>query len=190
MEVGINFNEDNYQLLCNKQNMYLKFNKEENTYMLDFEVENKNFDLNKLINFEIYKIIKTVNEDIIEDIEIISQPSSDEVEVLFIFKRFGKNAGIPQKYLFIKTKRQQNNNFILFSSVDSENDISKMNNHTAERMKCNFAKLTILPYKNKIRLNYIFRIDINEDLPIYMENIIGLMMKKIFFNLKLLLEKE
>ena len=99
MEVGINFNEDNYQLVCNKQDMYLKFNKEENTYMLDFEVENKNFDLNKLINFEIYKIIKTVNEDIIEDIEIISQPSSDEVEVLFIFKRFGKNAGIPQKYL-------------------------------------------------------------------------------------------
>ena len=57
-------------------------------------------------------------------------------------------------------------------------------------MKCNFAKLTVITIKDKIRLNYLFSIDIKEDLPIYMENMIGLMMKKIFYNLKLVLDKD
>lgn len=185
------FNGDKYQVVCNKQNMPLKINKEENTYMLDFEVQNNNFDLNKLMDFQIYNLIKQLNQDIIEDIEIISQPTNDEIEVLFLFKRFGKNAGVPQKYLFLNTIRQKTDNLILFTSKDSEaKNIDFIKNHDAERMRCNFAKLTILTIKDKVRLNYLFSIDTKEDLPIYMENMIGLMMKKIFYNLKLVLEKS
>jgi len=191
MESVSEFNGDKYQVVCNKQNMPLKLNKDENTYMLDFEVQNKNFDLNKLMDFQIYNLIKQVNQDIIEDIQIISQPNQDEIEVLFLFKRFGKNAGVPQKYLILNTIRKKTDNLILFTSKDSSiNNIEYLQNYDAERMKCNFAKLTVLPIKDKIRLNYLFSIDIKEDLPIYMENMIGLMMKKIFYNLKLVLDKD
>ena len=38
MESVSEFNGDKYQVVCNKQNMPLKLNKDENTYMLDFEV--------------------------------------------------------------------------------------------------------------------------------------------------------
>ena len=184
------FSEESYQIVCNKQNMPLKLDKVNNNYSLDLEINNNNYDLNKLMDFQIYNLIKTVNQDIIEDIEIVSQSSPDEIEVLFIFKRFGKTAGIPQKYLFLKTTRQISNNLILFSSIDSNNVLKKMSNHIAERMTCNFFQLTVLPFEKKFRLNFIFNIDIKEDLPIYMENMIGLMMKKIFYNLKLVLEKE
>lgn len=191
MESMSEFQCEKYQLVCNKQNMPLKLNKEENTYMLDFEVDNKNFDLDKLMDFKIYDLIKQVNQDIIEDIKIISQIGEDEIEILFIFKRFGKNAGIPQKYLILNTVRQKTDNLILFTSKDSEiKNIEYLKNHEAERMKCNLAKLTVLPFKNKIRLNYLFSIDIKEDLPLYMENMIGLLMKKIFYNLKLVLDHE
>ena len=37
-------------------------------------------------------------------------------------------------------------------------------------------------------LYYKFNINTNEDLPIYMENYIGLMIKKIFFNLKVFID--
>jgi len=184
------FSEENYQIVCNKQNMPLKLDKGNNNYSLDLEINNNNYDLNKLMDFQIYNLIKTVNQDIIEDIEIVSQTSPDEIEVLFIFNRFGKTAGIPQKYLFLKTTRQKSNNLILFSSIDSNKPLPKMSNHIAQRMTCNFFQLTVLPFDEKIRLNFIFNIDIKEDLPIYMENVIGLMMKKIFYNLKLVLEKE
>jgi len=65
-----------------------------------------------------------------------------------------------------------------------------MSNHVAQKMDCKFFQLTVLPFQEKIRLNFIFNIDVKEDLPIYMENMIGLMMKKIFYNLKLVLENE
>ena len=188
--ISSTFSEENYQMVCNKQNMPLKLDKVNNNYLLDLEIKNNNYDLNKLMDFQIYNLIQKVNPDIIENIEIVSQPSPDEIEVLFIFKRFGKSAGIPQKYLFLKTTRQKSNNFILFSSTDSINIPSNMSNHIAQRMTCKFFQLTVLPFPEKIRLNFIFNIDVKEDLPIYMENMIGLMMKKIFYNLKLVLEKE
>lgn len=189
METLNKISEDKFQLVCNKQNMILKVNKEENIYMLDFEMDNKNFDLSKLMDFKIYDLIQQLNNDIIEKIEIIKQNSENEIDLLFIFKRFGQSAGIPQKYLILKTIRNVMDNLILFKSTDANIELEKMNNHIAEKMKCNFAELTIIPYQNKLRLNYKFSIDIKEDLPIYMENIMGLMMKKIFYRLKLFIEK-
>jgi hypothetical protein len=57
-------------------------------------------------------------------------------------------------------------------------------------MDCKFAQLTIIPYQNKLRLNYKFSIDMKEDLPIYLENMMGLMMKKIFYRLKVFIEQN
>ena len=190
MQMAEEFDNDKYQTVCNKENMILKVNKEENIYMLDFETENNNFDLDKLMEFTIYNLIQKLNEDLIEKIEILNKKSDDEIELLFIFKRFGKSAGIPQKYLVLKTLRQKMDNLILFISENSKYEISSMKNHAAQRMDCKFAQLTIIPLKNKLRMNYKFSIDIKEDLPIYMENILGLMMKKIFYRLKQFIEKN
>ena len=190
MQMNEEFENDKYQVICNKENMILKLNKEENIYMLDFETINKNFDLDKLMDFKIYDLIQKLNEDVIEKIEILNQNRDNEIELLFIFKRFGKSAGIPQKYLVLKTQRQKMDNLILFKSEDSKLNIEAMNNHTAQRMTCKFAQLTIIPFQKKLRMNYKFNIDIKEELPIYMENILGLMMKKIFFRLKKFIEQN
>jgi hypothetical protein len=190
MQMNEQFENDNYQVICNKENMILKLNKEENIYMLDFETINKNLDLNKLMDFKIYDLIQKLNEDLIEKIEIINNISDDEIELLFIFKRFGKSAGIPQKYLVLKTKKYMTNNLILFKSEDSKIKIKQMENHIAQKMDCKFAQLTIIPFQNKLRLNYKFSIDMKEDLPIYLENMMGLMMKKIFYRLKVFIEQN
>ena len=190
MQITEEFENNNYQLVCNKENMILKVNKEDNIYMLDFETKNNNFNLDDLMDFKIYNLIQKLNEDIIEKIEILKQNSNDEIELLFIFKRFGRSAGIPQKYLLLKTVRQRMNNLILFTSEDCKYDVPIMKNHAAQRMDCKSAQLTIIPYSNKLRMNYKFSINMKEDLPIYMENILGLMMKKIFYRLKQFIEKN
>ena len=184
-----------FQLVCNKQDMILKYNKENNVYMLDFETKKiKNFHLNNLLDSKIYELMKKTNSDLIEEIEILNKDKNNldnnDLHVLFIFKRFGQSAGIPQKYLLLKTVKQKTNNLILLLSQDLNYELPKMQNHTAQRMNCSFAQLTIIPFSDKIRMNYKFCMDIKEDLPIYMEHIIGLMMKKIFYNLKLYLEKD
>jgi len=190
MQMGEEFENNKYQIVCNKEDMILKVNKEENIYMLDFETKNNNFDLDKLMDFKIYQLIQKLNEDVIEKIEILNQISNDEIDVLFIFKRFGKSAGIPQKYLILKTFRQKTNNLTLFKSEDCKYNLSKMQNHSAQKMDCKFAQLTIISFKEKLRMNYKFSIDIKEDLPIYMENILGLMMKKIFYRLRQFIEQN
>ena len=190
MDINTEFENKNYKIICNKEEMILKLNKEENIYMLDFETKNNNIDLEKLMDFKIYELIQKLNEDVIEKIEILKQYSSNEIELLFIFKRFGQSAGIPQKYLILKTQRQKLDDLIIFNSEDSKLIINTMNNFKAERMTCKFAQLIIIPFEKKLRLNYKFSIDIKEDLPIYMENILGLMMKKIFFRLKKFIEQN
>ena len=51
--------------------------------------------------------------------------------------------------------------------------------------------LSNLDFNNIIDVNFDFnfQIIINDDLPLYMENLIGLMFKKIFYNLKLFIDK-
>jgi hypothetical protein len=41
---------------------------------------------------------------------------------------------------------------------------------------------------HKININYIFKLELSHSLPIYMENIMGLIMKKVFLNLKQFIE--
>jgi len=188
--MAFEFENEKYQLVCNKENMILKVNKEENIFMLDFETININFDLEQLMDFKIYDLIQKLNQDLIEKIEIIKQISNDETELLFIFNRFGKSAGIPQKYLMLKTTKKKMNDLILFKSEDSKYEVPNMKTHIAQKMECNFAQLTIIPYQNKLRLNYKFSINMKEDLPIYLENIMGLIMKKIFYRLKLYIESK
>ena len=42
-------------------------------------------------------------------------------------------------------------NLILFKSEDCPYELNEMKNHTAQRMKCNFAQLTIIPYNEKLQ---------------------------------------
>ena len=51
-----------------------------------------------------------------------------------------------------------------------------------------YFKITNDINTNEVKVNYEFKMDINEELPIYMENIFGLMMKKIFINFKSFIE--
>ena len=183
------FNSKKYQLVCGKQNIPLKILKEENIYQLDFEASNKKYDINELMDFKIYNLIERLNEDIIEKIEIIKQHTDTEIDVLFVFKKIGAQVGMQKKYMYIKTHRIKTDNLILFKSFDITDDISHPLIDKAERVLCKFANLTIIPYNNKVRINYKFNIDLCEDLPIYMENLIGLIMKKVFYNVKLFLEK-
>ena len=92
--------------------------------------------------------------------------------------------------MVLKTYKNSTDNLILFKSEDYKVNIPEMKTHAAEKIDCKFAYLTIIPFKNKLRLNYKFNIDIKEDLPIYLENIIGLLMKKIFYRLKVFIEEK
>jgi hypothetical protein len=188
----LNKNDMPLKIICKKSNIDLLKNNNDNYFILVFTCNNINVIFKKLINFSLYKLIGDINSNILEKIEIVNIIKDDEeVDILFLFKELVMDLGIGKKYMHIRTvKRIIDNNTIIFNSYDvpydKSNELEK-NGYTKitsdiSNLKINFEN------ENKINVLYGFKIDINEPIPIYMQNITGIIMKKIFINLKHLFE--
>ena len=189
-----------FNKICDKQNMLLEYDKNLNIYSLLFTINNKNnININSILDFKIYNILKDLNKEIISDVINITLMDNENI-ILFIFCHIGKEAGLEQKYMFLNNKLINNNNNIIIDTKSitkdellhkqllDQNIIDKISN--LKEIKCEFAKLNINNINlNNINIHYIFKIIIDDDLPIYLENMIGLLMKKLFLNFKLFIEK-
>lgn len=149
-------------------------------------INKNNLDISKLINKNLFKLIGIINKDIIENVEIINNISDNELDLLYIFKRFGKELGISQKYMFIKSLllKEDNIYYIKNYSIPYNNEIKQ------DCIKNEFGYLTIKDNKNNIDITYEFKMSISDELPIYMEDLIGKLMKNIFINFKLFIENS
>ena len=131
-----------------------------------------------------------LNKDIIERIEFIENGIKDSLDILFLFNNFGKELGFKKKYMFIRTtKNNLDNNIIIFKSES----IPYLNDNIKKKydlMECVSSMLMInIKNESNAYINYTFNINIEEELPIYMENIIGILMKKTFHRLKIFIEQ-
>lgn len=181
-------NNYDFKFVCNKENVFLKREKTCNIFLLQFTLENKNKNLHDVININMYSLLFNLNKDNFEKIEIKKWISPNEVEVLFLFKPFGKELGIKPKYMYIKTIAEITNEKHVYTSFDIDypnmeelNKYDKVKN-TISTMVVNFES------DFKINANYIFKFELTHTLPIYMENILGLTMKKMFLSLKKFIE--
>lgn len=166
-----------------------------------------------LLNYNIYNLLEKINDDLIEKIHILKIYNDDAADILIILKNIGKEIGLKQKYIIFYTKRKIDfdTNVISFSNQDINLMDPDLVLHYLTQLKIDKNKYEELLYNygiieikiinqdllnifkkniyndNKIislQFNNNFQIITNDDLPIYMENLIGLMIKKIFYNLK------
>ena len=179
---------DNYNIICDKQNIILKKNKENKNFLLELTLVNNNIDIKKIINFKIYELMSELNKDIIEKILIEDTEMENKKKILFIFKHICQEFGIPKKYMFLETEIRSDlnsENFkIIGTSIKYDGVIEN-----SEQVNSDISLLNItLEEDNKMNLTYEFNIEFDENIPIYMENMFGLLMKKIFYNLKIFIE--
>ena len=173
--------------------------------------------INSILGIEIYMLLEKINIELIEKILILSKISDDCHDVVFFIKDIAKEVGIKQKYILFRTTRiiDFENNEIIFKNLDlslinnelKNKYISEINidNKKFDPLIFNFGE-TILKVNSSTKLYDIlfnqnlndnididfkinFKLTISDELPIYMENLLGLMFKKIFYNLKLFIEK-
>ena len=171
-------NEPNIAVICKKYDILLTKNKDTDVFTIQFKTMNNKFDISTIMNFAIYDLIKELNSDLLDRLEIKKQYSENECDVLFCFSKLGKELGISYKYMFIKSKITREDKRITFYSNSIpylDNDIGKKYSKITNEFSDLY--IDILP-NNEIQIHYVFKIDMNEPLPIYMENMIGLMMKK------------
>lgn len=186
----------NFKTICFKEKMHLKRDKNNNIYLLQFYAENNQVNLYNMINLDIYNLMFTLNKDNFEKIEmynISSSPTSqdkniNEVNVLFIFKPFAADLGIKPKYMYVRVTETCESNKKTYTCVDIDypnpEELKKYDKvvNTISSMVVNFESY------NKINISYIFKLELSHSLPIYMENMMGLIMKKVFLNLKQFIE--
>ena len=177
-----------FKTVCFKENVLLKREKSCNIFLLQFNLENTNKNLHDIINLNMYNLLFTLNRDNIEKIEIKKWNSSNEVEVLFLFKPFGKDLGVKPKYMYVKTTANISNDKHVYTSIDIDYpNLEEVKNY--EKVKNAISTMIVnFDSDHKININYIFKFDLIQSLPIYMENILGLIMKKMFLNLKNFIE--
>ena len=137
-----------------------------------------------------------LNKDNFEKIELdnITTISSshdkviNEVNVLFLFTPFASDLGIKPKYMYVRVTEVCEPNKKTYNCVDIDYpNTEELKNYdkvvnTISSMVVNFESC------HKINISYIFKLDLSHSLPIYMENIMGLIMKKVFLNLKQFIE--
>lgn len=190
----------NFKKICDKQNVLLEFNKDSNIYSLLFDINNKkNIDIKELLDKNIFYLLKTINTEIIDDVVEIIKKDNENI-ILFIFKEIGKEAGLKQKYMFLNNiKIFDDNKLIIKTKSVTKEELCKnnlLNNDVINKVNklqeitCEFANLTVNNLNTQnLTIYYLFKIVMPDKLPKYLENIIGLLMKKIFLNLKIFIEE-
>jgi len=202
------------KLICSKGNMLLSEIKIPNStnkaYNLQFEFNNLNtskINVDTLLSTAIYDLLEKVNVELIEKIYILNTINNYETDVCILLKQIAKEVGIKQKYVLFRTTKYSNNlnknitfynKDLIYDHKDLIDTYLKSINLDAEKyepMTFNFGK-TYISFNDEITqqndvsklINVKFSIDfqltIADDLPIYMNNFIGLMFKKMFYNLK------
>ena len=177
-----------FKSVCLKENVHLKREKNIDLYLLQFYLENKNRNLCDIINLNMYSLLYTLNKDNFEKIEIKKWLSDHEVEVLFLFKPFGKELGIKPKYMYIKSVEKIENGKKIYTGYDIEYpNLSEITGY--EKVNTSISNMIVnFESNHKVNINYVFKLDLSHSLPIYMENILGLIMKKMFIHLKKFIE--
>tara|TARA_B100001175_G_scaffold301829_1_gene295291 strand:+ start:2976 stop:3665 length:690 start_codon:yes stop_codon:yes gene_type:complete len=174
--------------------------------------------IKSLMGPNIYNLFEKISPELVEKIYILNIINNNETDICILMKPIAKEIGIKPKYMMFRTSRQinYNANTITFYNNDlSRMDYNlyedykkliKLNTDIYDKMTFNYGKTQIKI--NNLNENEIYKVDseenftsilninfsidfiitIKDPLPIYMENLIGLMLKKLFHNLKLFIE--
>ena len=183
------------KLICNKRDVNLLLCESNNgvkKYRLNLNVSNKNIKIENFINNNLFELICKLNEDIIEDYQIFDK-NINNTKIFILFKKFGADLGIKQKYSYFETSiiKKSNKNYVVNTKVlQCPNSLIPNPNKNYENLDYNssFININILN-ENSCMIDYIFdTFNTNIELPIYMENMFGILTKKLFLRLKLFIE--
>ncbi len=190
-----------FKTICTQNDMRLGKNPEMKLFTLEYNYNNPNFDILSLININIHNLLYEVNRDIIETIDIHPHPNdSSEHNILYKFRDIGGDLGSLKTYMYVNTKISKRfatnaNTEIIFTSKSVPFE------HHAELVKQKYKLLEYPLYIQKyiyqehattsnIQVLHMFKLkpDQESELTVAMENAIGILIKKMYFRLKVAIE--
>ena len=175
-----------YKVICSKYGVCLEKSKTEaNLFRLAFLSTASFTRLKEMTMIDFYRQLGTLNPDIIKEIEY-TKLSPYKLDITLWFTQFAKEFGVAPKTMVLRLEDRSGPTKIHFTGRTPSHNV--YDNDTC--VICNDSTLSVIPSTSEnIRLTYFFHLDLREDFPTYLENIAGLLMKKIFLRLKQFLER-
>ena len=191
------------KIICNKEDVVLL--KDEirengnNKYRIIFNVHNPNFPIHSIIGLKLYTLLYELNRDIINTFKVVNETETT-IETVTLFKPFGKDFGIAPKAMHTVStiQRIESGTACTFDSVDVIDGANEINHipKKYERIQSTHSKL-IVYFLSANDLQFDFTFELSDDDssegeegetsrrgPIYLENSVALMIKKMFCRLK------
>jgi hypothetical protein len=194
-----------FKSICSQNDMRLGKNPDMKLFTLEYNYNNPNFNIISLINVNIHKLLHEVNKDIIDGIDIQPHPTDpSEHNILYRLRDIGGDLGGFKTYMYVHTKiakryASNGNTEIIFTSksVPYEHHAQL----TAQKYKLLEYPLYIQKYifqeesvtslpVTSIQVLHMFKLkpDNESELTVAMENAIGILIKKMYFRLKVAIE--
>tara|TARA_Y100000592_G_C5409420_1_gene287326 strand:+ start:395 stop:1090 length:696 start_codon:yes stop_codon:yes gene_type:complete len=164
-----------------------------------------------LIDNKIYELLEKTNVELIEKIIIMNKINEDIIDVCIFLNNIAKEFGLKQKYILFRSIRYIDyktcsvkfnlKDIMLVDNNLCNQYLNRLNINTNKydnlffeygNIMCKFENITneiFVDILNNnidlhININFIFdfKLLLTDYLPIHMENLLGLIMKKIFYN--------
>jgi hypothetical protein len=195
----------NSKMVCNKEDVILLRdecrenvnNNNNNSYRIIFNAHNPNFPIHSIVGLKLYTLLYELNRDVIHTFKVVNETETT-IETVTLFKPFGRDFGISPKAMHTVSTMQLGPGVCTFNSVDVQPQPHDANetNHIPkkyERIQSTHSKL-IVYFLSANDLQFDFTFELSDDhgdeekessnCPIFMENSVALMIKKMFCRLK------
>ena len=194
----------NSKIVCNKEDVILLKETDDDSkkYRIIFNAHNSNFPIHSIIVLKLYTLLYELNRDIIHTFKVVNETETT-IETVTLFKPFGKDFGISPKAMHtVSTMQLEPGGVCTFDSVDVQpqpHDAIGVNHipKKYERIQSTHSKLIVYFLSaNDLQFDFTFELSDDDDdddgdqeeesssCPIYMENSVALMIKKMFCRLK------
>ena len=192
----------NSKIVCNKEGVVLlKENDDSNSYRIIFNAHNSNFPIHSIVGLKLYTLLYELNRDVIHTFKVVNETETT-IETVTLFKPFGRDFGIAPKAMHTVSTMQLGPGVCTFNSLDVPLDSANHIPKKYERIQSTHSKLIVYFLSaNDLQFDFTFELsdddgnihDDEEDggsrCPIYMENSVALMIKKMFCRLKVFTER-
>lgn len=200
----------NSKIVCNKEDVVLlrndnreNDNNNNNSYRIIFNTHNSNFPIHSIVGLKLYTLLYELNRDVIHIFKVINETETT-IETVTLFKPFGRDFGIAPKAMHTVSRMHIESNVCTFDSVDIEAGASEIKHipKKYERIYSTQSKLVVyFLSENDLQFDFTFELIDDGDAshekekeesslcPIYMENTVALMIKKMFSRLKNFIER-
>lgn len=177
-------------VICSSHDIILSSIKNESMscFKLMFDVKNDCYNLYNAIGFKLFSLLGELNKDTIAETysDDYSETTTTSIKTGIIFKQIGKDFGITQKYIFsnIEKHRISDDTFkFILNKIDKPEDavVPKKSESVIQSSSTLDIKLYTPHHASFV---YLFSIEFDEEMPLHMNNIPGMLMKKIFYRLK------